>query len=540
MIPIRALYLPIHMHNHYNVRPTEEIIRILEDQHDWGYNTLVLWYDVNQYNDPFAEVADNAVARAEWDKQRRLAERAKALGMGVWMISTANVIYVNQAASDPALVATVHPQSGHTPQHVCPSNPRAREFILGNHDRIFAELPGLSAFIDFAYDWGGCGCEKCAPWANTYYDLVREKSELLHHHVPDGAVYLCDWHFTDEEVDLLAGRIATEKPRWLTGVVKDDRHPIDRWATHGLPVEVPVLSFFDLTMIGGWGTMGAQPFPQRIARLCRELRDNNIGGMIAYTEGIWDGANKALAASLTQDPDEEPQAILERYAAKCFGFQGEKARALSEALLLCEQDFTMPMNPWWDQRFVPEKDRAAQIITTIRELDAALARQQKVREHWEWQSLVGRADIEELLLVVGTTESLRAAVMRPVRMILDAQLGEVAGDIIARVRAILHQTGTALEALKARATDLRERVYLEPEDKFPAMAVDADMFEGRWGNTYAEYLATHKELSERLRHLEACATVEAAREAAARMLAQDEHRKHEAAPVQEERWGAGV
>ena len=538
MIPIRALYLPIHMHNHYNVRPTEEIIRILEDQYEWGYNTLVLWYNVDQYNDPFAEVEGNEVARTEWDKQRRLAERAKALGMGVWMISTANVIYANQAASDPGLVATVHPQSDHTPQHVCPSNPQAREFILSNHDRIFAELPGLSAFIDFAYDWGGCGCEKCAPWANTYYDLLREKAELLRRHVPDGAVYLCDWHFTDEEVALLAGRIASERPGWLTGAVKDDRHPIDRWATRGLPPEYPVLSFFDVTMIGGWGTLGAQPFPERIARLCRELRDNDIGGMIVYTEGIWDGANRALAASLTQTPDAEPQAILERYAGKYFGFHGEKARALAEALALCEQDFTMPMNPWCDQRFVPDKERAAAIIATIRELDGECP--PKARGHWEWQSIVGRADIEELLLVVGTRDSLRAAVLQQVRMILDAQRADTVGDFIARARVILYETATALEKLKARVVDLRERVYQEPEDKFPAMAVDAGMFEGRWGNTSAEYQETHKELAEQLRHLEACTTVEMAREAAGRMVALEEQRGHDAAPVQEERWGAGA
>jgi hypothetical protein len=338
-------------------------------------------------------------------------------------------------------------------------------------------------------------------------------------------------------VDAIAARIGDERPEWLTGVVKDDRHPLDRWRSRGLPEQYETISFFDITMIGGWGTFGAQPFPERISRLCRDIRDTGIRGVIAYTEGIYDGANKALAGSLALDPDRDPESVLHEYARRYFGFGREDCRRLAEALMLCEQGFTMPMNPWWDQRFVPDRERTERMANIIHELDGRLRSNQRARGHWEWQSIIGRVDIERLLTTVGSIEGLHEAVLAEVRTIPEAARSDAVGAAIARAREALHDRWVALEQLRARIDDLRGNVYLEPSDKFPAMAVDESMFEGRWGCTYADYTAEHRGLAEQLRHLEGFTTVDEAHAAARRMIADHAHREAHLR-AESERWGA--
>ena len=56
--PFRAIYFATHFGNYYEEAPIEEVQRYLEDLALWGYNTVIVWFDMHQYDgidDPAAQ-----------------------------------------------------------------------------------------------------------------------------------------------------------------------------------------------------------------------------------------------------------------------------------------------------------------------------------------------------------------------------------------------------------------------------------------------------------------------------------------------------
>jgi hypothetical protein len=48
--PVRGIYFATHFNNFYHDGPTAEIERYVEDLSLWGYNALVVWYDMHHFD----------------------------------------------------------------------------------------------------------------------------------------------------------------------------------------------------------------------------------------------------------------------------------------------------------------------------------------------------------------------------------------------------------------------------------------------------------------------------------------------------------
>ena len=46
---VRGIYFATHFHNFYHVAPIEDVQRYVEDLGLWGYNTLMVWYDMHHF-----------------------------------------------------------------------------------------------------------------------------------------------------------------------------------------------------------------------------------------------------------------------------------------------------------------------------------------------------------------------------------------------------------------------------------------------------------------------------------------------------------
>jgi hypothetical protein len=136
----------------------------------------------------------------------------------------------------------------------CPSAARAREILLRNKENLARGLAEAGVHLEmgchFAYDTGGCLCDRCRPWVKTFLNLAKDVHETFRKYHPAMRSYMSDWHFTDEEARTAIDFFRERKPDWFGGVFKDDRHPADRFTR--LPPGYPVLTFLEITEIGGW------------------------------------------------------------------------------------------------------------------------------------------------------------------------------------------------------------------------------------------------------------------------------------------------
>ena len=92
--PMRGIYFATHFHNFYHDAPAKEVERYVEDLALWGYNTLVVWYDMHHFDghdDPKA-VAFRAHLHA-------ILGAARRIGLDVGLIVIANEAYNNSPSA---------------------------------------------------------------------------------------------------------------------------------------------------------------------------------------------------------------------------------------------------------------------------------------------------------------------------------------------------------------------------------------------------------------------------------------------------------
>src|SRR5215469_338226 len=67
---------------------------------------------------------------------------------------------------------------------VCPSVPEARQELLRLRERLYAGLPRIDYIVTQITDYGGCGCDMCAPYPKTYLKALEEQSALARRYHP--------------------------------------------------------------------------------------------------------------------------------------------------------------------------------------------------------------------------------------------------------------------------------------------------------------------------------------------------------------------
>ena len=159
----------------------------------------------------------------------------------------------------------------------------------------------LDYLVQWAWDWGGCGCPQDWPWGAVGYPRLAKALHDLAQATHPGVVSVAStWDFDKPEAGEFAGLdgwIRTN-PGIFSAVVADGHDDFPAWPLqHGGVGGLPVVGFPEISMWGRspWGGYGANPMPGRFQRFWEEARGLLQGGM-PYSEGIYEDLNKVLSA----------------------------------------------------------------------------------------------------------------------------------------------------------------------------------------------------------------------------------------------------
>lgn len=259
--------------------------------------------------------------------------------------------------------------------HACPSVPEAREAIVKAREIAAKHTPRLDYVMLLPGDVAGCDCDKCRPWALTYYDLAVEVARAIHKSHPEAKVFLSNQEFSIESNKLLFDRYYRDKsPEFagyaygpgssensFYGYIKPNRkyeiypgvYPASTFLKSRLNYLAPgqqVIAFMD---IGHWkrsqtGLTQLDPVyaevferrsfnacPERLGRVWREVLPYIELG-IGYSESVFDDFSKFFSLRLLWNPDLSNRAITREYAAFYCG--ENVADLLADAMFLHERN----------------------------------------------------------------------------------------------------------------------------------------------------------------------------------------------------------
>ncbi len=388
--PFRGIYFANHFFNWYHVAPEAELKAYLEDLALWGYNLLVLVFPIiNLYSweDPEANRAFERIAL--------LFRLAKALGM-----RTSIGIVPNQDFKNPRQEFAATPnmdelgRRGNNGNNLCPNIPGAEEYLLGIAAEAAVRLKecGLDDLILWPYDEGGCGCEKCRPWgANGYWKMSKKLAALFRKQIPGLRILLSTWAFDTPYCGEWEGlyRNLEEDWEWVDYIIADSHENYPRYPLeHPLPHGLPLINFPEISMWGlfPWGGFGANPFPERLEQLWKQVKDVVRGGY-PYSEGIYDDINKIVVSSFYWDADTTAMQTLSDYISYEFGT--DTVREATELIRLIEKNHVLFASQG-------KLDHAAweTAWALAQKLDAQMAPAR--RQGWRWRIVYLRAKLDAI------------------------------------------------------------------------------------------------------------------------------------------------
>lgn len=333
--PVRECYCPAHFGNSYEAMWPREMASYLAELKWMGFNRYGDWITTTDICNPYTSDATWDLAKEQLDRKKKAFRAAQDLGLGLNLIVTPNHVYLDQLRPHYAAVKSTKIFG----QLVCPSHPEARKLILDNFDRWFGDMAEagiqFSAFTAFAYDYGGCNCEKCRPWILTFARLMKEIHALALRRQPEIEPWFCSWWWTPEEHSQFNAWAAKEAPGWLKGMTMH----IEYGQTQPKDVEVPAgcrklafvhVGYGDQRDMEVYGRIGPVIAPHRLPQTLLELRQRGFEGFQAYSEGVFDDCNKALLAGIGSSRFPDADGVLQAYAERYFSASGDWARWLSQ------------------------------------------------------------------------------------------------------------------------------------------------------------------------------------------------------------------
>jgi hypothetical protein len=355
---LREAYCPAHFGNSYEAMWPLEMAQYLDELKYWGFNRYGDWMTTTDSCDPYESDATWNLPMELLARKKDAFRHATQIGLDNNLILTPNHVYLDQLR--PELLAEKVPRI--FGQLLCPSIPEARAIIHRNLERQFQDLAEsgvqLSAFTAFAYDYGGCACEKCAPWILTFAGLIAEIHDIARKYFPAIEPWMCAWWWTPEEYDALLNWAAREKPDWLKAIVF--HIPYNNTSFYETPVPSGCrkvsfiqnnysdkISFEAASDEGGFGdiygrfgpSIGVKRIPQTLENTARQ----GATGFQIYSEGVFDDVNKVLAASLASGRATSVDDILREYSARYFGANATDAARWSQWLMLWGQRNRVPL-----------------------------------------------------------------------------------------------------------------------------------------------------------------------------------------------------
>lgn len=398
--PVRGIYFATHFHNFYHEAPIEKVKVYIEDLALWGFNELLVWYDLHHFNGP-----DDPEAVAFRERLHAVMTCARGIGMDVSLTFIGNEGY---ADSPEALRATPGAgRGGYYPCGVCPSQPEGMTYLLDNMAFTFNWVADLSprSFWVWPYDQGSCACEACRPWGfRGFMTCVERIGALARTKLPNTKIMLSTWFMDPQEVDAVTARLSRE-PGLADGLVLEGPVPASAAA-----LGIPVVGFPEISMHGTfpWGGFGATPLPNRAQQQWDQVKDQVAGGF-PYSEGIYEDITKAVYSQFYWS-DQPAQETVREYIA--FEFSPDVVDAVAAVVGTLEHNHHFRWWPgllegvklmmdWFPSRGVkPQEDPGAdEARQTMEFVDARLMPQ--ARRSWRWRQLLLRARLDAELKAAG-------------------------------------------------------------------------------------------------------------------------------------------
>lgn len=319
------LYAPGHFGNSYEVLGDNEMRSVLAEAKHWGFNRYGDWFDMDDCKDPFAAGHTYGLGDALWDRKRTNFASAQSLGLACDFLMTPNHVYVDRCLPD--LAATKGPHV--FGQLICPSKPKARTLILGDYEKLFADLARsgvqLSCLSAGPYDFGGCRCKECDPWILTFTNLARDIYLLARKHHPKVKMDMIGWWWSADEHRLFAEWVDREAPGWIDhmylhqpyGATKVADVPLPKGCRRGAFVHISYAE--EASPRDMYGHLGPVIAADRLERTVRDLAAQGVTDATCYSEGVFEDANKAIFAGLASGRYQTADEVLRAYAKRYFG-----------------------------------------------------------------------------------------------------------------------------------------------------------------------------------------------------------------------------
>ena len=332
LFEVCELYAPGHFGNSYEVLGPNEMHGVLAEAAVWGFNRYGDWFDMDDCKDPFAAGHTYGLGDALWDAKKIHYGSAQTLGLARDLCLTPNHVYVDQCL--PGLLAT---RGGRVfGQLICPSNPKAREIILKNYDRLFADLAHagvrLTSLNAAPYDFGGCSCKQCDPWIVTFARLSHEIHGIARKYHPQIKMDMIGWWWSAEEHRLVADWVDRQAPGWVGHMYLHLPYGATRIAEVRLPKGCRPGAFVHISYAEQasprdmYGHLGPIIAAERLQQTVKDLKAQGVTGITAYSEGVFEDVNKAILAGLASGRYRTAEEVLEAYARRYFGVDADTAR----------------------------------------------------------------------------------------------------------------------------------------------------------------------------------------------------------------------
>ncbi|MFZ2643109.1 MAG: hypothetical protein WA117_19100 [Verrucomicrobiia bacterium] len=370
--PIRECYCPAHFGNSYEAMWPREMAAYLGELKWWGFNRYGDWITTTDVCNPYTSDAFWDLAKEQLDRKKKAFRAAQELGLKLNLIVTPNHVYLDQLRPHYA----AKKEKRIFGQLICPSHDEGRKIIRENFEHWFGDFAAsgirLSAFTAFAYDYGGCGCEKCKPWILTFVRLMKEIHAIAERHHPGIEPWLCSWWWTPEEHALVNDWAAKEAPGWLKGITLHIEYGQTKFKDVAMPAGCRKLAFIHAgygdnkntrDIYAKWGPVLAST---RLPATLTDIAAQGADGFQVYSEGVFDDCNKALLAGLASGKFQEPALVLRNYAQRYFAAPPDEAVR-------------------WAQWMMPWGDRTKVDLAAAREQWNSLSRSAKPSwrlEHW--------------------------------------------------------------------------------------------------------------------------------------------------------------
>jgi hypothetical protein len=291
--------------------------REIEDLKRMGANTV--WYLPIQFGQ--RTPADFTKAKGHWKLQMEIGQAIAGAGLKVGVYQGLNDVFPETLMEHPEWKA----KSGKyflEEAHACPSIPAAWDAVQSLREHFFSDLPRIDYLITPATDYGGCSCDKCAPWPAMYLKRFEEQAAICRRFHPDSKIVAAGHGITLDDEDEL--RKLVSRAAWV-----DYLADIPRAAGR------PIIKYYmspEITMLGGWGKFGPCPILPTIERTYRK-DVCGIGGHVPYSEGIHDDINKFACLRIAADRNSTARSVALEYARDWLGLTGAVADAVAGAIL---------------------------------------------------------------------------------------------------------------------------------------------------------------------------------------------------------------